>query len=64
MKIDNKTLTVALIVIIVLLLFGGSGFGMMGGYYGISWIFNILILILIIVGAYWLIKKINRNEGW
>ena len=69
MKIDNNTLAILLVVVLVVLLFGGFGFGMMSfgggmmnGYYNFGWIFNVLILILIIAGAYWLVKKMNGNK--
>ena len=62
MTSNKNTLTIVLIVIIVLLLFGGLGGGMMNGYLGLSWIFNILMVILVVMGIYWLVKNINFNE--
>ena len=65
MENQNRTLTIVLIVVLVLLLFGNFGFGMRSGLYGgfifLGWIFNIIIIVLIILGVYWLIKHINYD---
>lgn len=67
MNIDNRLLTVILLILVVLLIFGNSGIGTMsysGGMMGygfnlIGFIFNIIIIALVIFGVYWLIKNIN-----
>ena len=65
MKNENRTLIIVLIVVLVLLLFGNFGFGMRGGYYGdfmfLGWIFNIIILVLIVMGVYWLVKHVTYD---
>ncbi len=70
-KTDKNNLIMGIIVVVVLLMllriigFGSMDYGMMGGYnYGFmsfSWIFNILIILLIIAGIYWFIKNTKRN---
>lgn len=69
MKTDTKTIIIVLVVLLVLLSFGGMrsfGGGMMGDYSGgflfLGWIFNLLMLILVILGILWLIKNVNFNE--
>jgi uncharacterized membrane protein len=72
MENKNRTLVIVLVIIIVLLMLGNFGYGMMGfrsgmmgGYYGefilLNWIINILMIILIIFGIYWLIKHIGYD---
>jgi uncharacterized membrane protein len=68
-KKNNNNLIIGVIIVAVILIllggfgFGNRGYGMMGGYNSgfmlFGWIFNILIIILIIVGAYWVIKNID-----
>lgn len=60
-----------LIVVLVLLLFGSFGFGMggfggmMSGFYSgfmlLGWIINIFIIVLIILGVYWLVRHIGYD---
>jgi len=66
---NKNTLLIVLIVVVVLILFGGFGLGgynMISGYNNgftlFNWVFNLLILVLVIVGIYWLVKNINFNE--
>lgn len=71
-KKNNNNLIIVVVVVVVLLIllgtfgFGNRGYGMMGGYNPVfmlfSWIFSIIFIILIIVGAYWVIKNINFNR--
>ena len=55
MENTNKTLMIVLIVVLVLLLFGNFGYGMMGGLYSgfmfLGWIFNVVFIVLIILGV-------------
>lgn len=66
---NNKNLIIgALVVLVVLLLLGTVGFGsygMMGynpGFMLLNFVFSILVIVIIILGVYWLIKHINFNE--
>ena len=65
MENTNKTLMIVLIVVLVLLLFGNFGYGMMGGLYSgfmfLGWIFNVVLIVLIILGVYWLVKHISYD---
>ena len=71
MENQSRTLIIVLIVVLVLLLFGNFGYGMggfggmMGGFYGgfmlLGWIINIFIIILIILGIYWLVRHIGYD---
>ncbi len=70
-KKDKNNLILGIVIVVALLVlfriigFGSMGYGMMGGYnYGFmsfDWIFNILVIILIIAGIYWFIKNTKRN---
>ena len=68
---NNNLIIGILAVAAILILLGifGSGFGgygMMGGYgigfMSFGWIFNILIIVLIITGIYWLIRNMDYNK--
>jgi len=65
MENTNKTLMIVLIVVLVLLLFGNFGYGMMGGFYSgfmfLGWILNVVLIVLIILGVYWLVKHISYD---
>ena len=65
MENTNKTLMIVLIVVLVLLLFGNFGYGMMGGLYSgfmfLGWILNVVLIVLIILGVYWLVKHISYD---
>jgi hypothetical protein len=63
---NNNNLIIGVIVVVVILMFLGSfgfGGGMIGGYgsgfmlFGL--VLNILIIVLIILGIFWLIKHVN-----
>jgi len=67
---DNKTIIIGIIIGIIILIILGtySGYGMMrmmGGYGSVflpfGWIFSVLLIILLIVGIYWLVKKMKYN---
>jgi hypothetical protein len=68
-KKDNKNLIIGVLVIVLVLVllgsFGFGGYGMMMGYNPgfmmFGWIFNIIIIILIILGIFWLIKHVDFN---
>jgi hypothetical protein len=66
---DKNNLIIILGIVIVLLLFGRFGFGgaMMEisnfGFVLFNSIVGILLLVLIIFGIYWLIKKINNERA-
>ncbi len=71
MSNNNNLIFGIVIVVVVFTLLGIFGFwfgdyGMMGGYSTgfmlFGWFFNLLIIILVIVGIYWLMKKINTNK--
>jgi len=69
---DNKNLLIGVLVVIAVLIilgvfgFGFRNYGMMGysssGFMSFSWIFSILIIILIIAGIYWLIKNADHHN--
>jgi len=66
---DNKIIIGVVVAVLILMLLGIFGFGirsygMMGSYGFISfgWIVNILTIIFIILGIYWLIKNMNYNK--
>jgi len=61
MKIDNKTLVIILVVALVLLLFGGFGFGTRGFWGGYSG-FGGLLVILSIIAAIWVIYDVVVNN--
>ncbi len=65
----NLIIVITIVVVLILLgLFGYDfrGYGMMAGYAVgnmlFGWIFSILILILLLVGIYWLIKNMNYRD--
>lgn len=76
--LSNESIAVIAILAVLLVLFsGGIGFGMssmmsgmMGNYFffsnPLSWLFNIvqslLIIILLVLGIFWLIKKLNKEK--
>ena len=69
-NLNNKNLIIGVVVIVVLFIllgigFGYRGYGMMGGYNPglilFGWIFNIIIIVLIILGIIWLIKHVDFN---
>jgi phosphatidylglycerophosphate synthase len=62
---SNNPLVIALVIIVVLLLVGGLGYGMMNffgghysGYYGFGWLFGIVALI----AAIWVIYDVLVNN--
>ena len=70
-KNNNNLIIGILAVAAILIVLGifGSGFGSYGmmegyssGFMSFGWIFNVLVIILIIAGIYWLIKNANHNE--
>ncbi|MEK6800449.1 MAG: hypothetical protein AABY05_00800 [Nanoarchaeota archaeon] len=66
---DNKNLIIGIVVVVlILVLFGSFGFGsrnygMMGSFgtsfIFLNWILNVLVIILIIIGIYWLINNLD-----
>jgi len=67
---DTKNLIIAVLVIAAVLIILGAlgfgGYGIMGGFgmgsMSFNWIFNILIIVLIIAGIYWFVKHSNYNK--
>ena len=66
-KIDNNIIIGIIVVLVIIIILGNfGGYGLMGGYnssfmlFGL--IFNILIIILIIAGAYWLVKNVDFKQ--
>ena len=69
----NNTLVIVLLIALIIVLFGGFRFGATGfgsgivsGYNGFMFLFSSIfmsafLIILVILGLYWLIKKINKN---
>lgn len=56
-------------VVIVLLLFGGFGFGMgsfgggmMGSYYGFGWLFTIIFFAALILLMVWLFNQLKTGD--
>ena len=66
---NNNNLIIAVVVIVAIIALSGTfGFGsyrMMGVYGGgfmlLNLIFSILVIVLIIIGVYWLINNVNLN---
>lgn len=64
---QNNNLIIGIIVVVVIIILLGSlsfgGYGMMGryntGFALLGGILNILIIILIIIGIFWVIKHVN-----
>ena len=61
---NKNTLIIVLIIVVVLLLLGGFGsYNMMNsGFMLLNWIVNAVILVLVILGIYWLVRNINFNK--
>lgn len=67
MSKNNNNLIIGVVIIVVVLILLGSfrfgGYGMMGrynpGFMLFSWILNIIIIILIILGIFWVIKNMD-----
>jgi len=78
-NLSNESIVIIVIIALLVLSLGGMGFwmlpmmsGMMGNYFSsayspVSWLFSIvqsvLIIVLLVLGILWLIKKINEKEG-
>ncbi len=66
MSKNNNNLMIGVVVVIVVLLFFGfgyRGYGMMTqynpGFMLLSWVLNIALIILVVLGILWLIKNID-----
>jgi len=68
-NIDNKNLIIGIVVVVLIFVllgsFGYNGYGMMGGYNPafmlLSWVFSIVIIIIIVAGIFWLYKNVDFN---
>ena len=64
-KNNNLVIGIVVIIVILILLGGFGGYGMMGGFNPgfmiVGWIFNLLVIILIIIGIFWVIRNVSYN---